>query len=142
MNHADYRNDIAKNIQNILVYKQATFSDKVASITDYVIQLLDSSAEGSINLSVDALPESDECIEYKVITIIANQIGINRDVIKKYHCIETDLGGDSLDFIEIIIKLEDTFQINLDDSPLVKEGVVAITIENIINEVLKLKQNV
>ena len=50
----------------------------------------------------------------KVITIIAQKLSIDKDQIKLSSTLE-DLGADSLDLVEIIMKLEEQFSIEIDD---------------------------
>lgn len=54
-------------------------------------------------------------IDQKIREIIAEQLGVNiSDVTDDKHFIN-DLGADSLDTVEIIIKLEDEYHIEIDD---------------------------
>lgn len=141
MEMSKYRKEIEKTINAILIYKQATFSDKVASITDYVIQLLESSKNGNIKLHTTINPLSNKDIESITKHIISYKLGIEVDAIKNEDNIY-DLGADSLDFIELIIKLENKFKINLEGSYLVTNNLYPVRVQEIINEVIKAKQNV
>jgi len=51
----------------------------------------------------------------KVITIIANKLSIDKGSIKPTANLQ-DLGADSLDLVEIIMKLEEQFGIEIDDA--------------------------
>lgn len=74
----------------------------------------------------------------KVREIIANYLIIaNRDEIKPESNIFVDLGADSLDKIELVMKIEDEFDVEILDSEL---GVM-ITVESIVNIISKKKEN-
>lgn len=62
-----------------------------------------------------ALPNRDE-IEKRVIEMIAQQLGVNRDEIKRETNIFTDLNADSLDVVELLMELEEEFQIKIPDA--------------------------
>lgn len=54
-------------------------------------------------------------IEQKVIEIVAVQFGMKLDIIKLDTKFITDLGADSLDTVEIIMMVEDMFDIDVPD---------------------------
>jgi len=62
-----------------------------------------------------ALPNREE-IEKRVIEMIAQQLGVNRDEIKRETNILTDLNADSLDVVELLMELEEEFQIKIPDA--------------------------
>jgi len=51
----------------------------------------------------------------RVISIIVDKLGLDADEVKQGHFIKDDLGADSLDFIEIIMALEQEFLITIPD---------------------------
>lgn len=55
-------------------------------------------------------------VEEKLKTIIANQLGIESSVILVDKKIVNDLGADSLDIIEIVMDVENTFGITIEDA--------------------------
>ena len=56
-----------------------------------------------------------QTIEQRVKKIIAEQLGVNEAEIKPESHIENDLGADSLDMIEMVMALEDAFEIQVSD---------------------------
>ena len=56
-----------------------------------------------------------EALEGKVKSIIVDQLGVNEpDVVPEAHFVE-DLGADSLDTVELVMKLEEEFDIEIPD---------------------------
>lgn len=53
--------------------------------------------------------------EQKVIEILANQLRIDKNKITGSTNIATDLGADSLDLVEILMSLEDEFNVSIPD---------------------------
>jgi len=51
----------------------------------------------------------------KVITVIAEQLGVGQETIKDDATLDS-LGADSLDRVEMVMKLEEIFGIEIDDS--------------------------
>jgi acyl carrier protein len=51
----------------------------------------------------------------KVRSIIANELGVDEDTITETSHIIDDLGADSLDAVELIMALEEAFDIEIDD---------------------------
>ena len=58
---------------------------------------------------------SDPNIERKVSEIIAEQLGIAEDDIALDSTLSGDLGADTLDFIELLMALEEEFEIEIGD---------------------------
>lgn len=52
-------------------------------------------------------------VEEKVIKIIADQLGVDKDTITPETNIANDLGADSLDLAELMIAFEDEFDIDI-----------------------------
>jgi len=57
---------------------------------------------------------SNQEIREKVIGIVTDKLSINREVVKKSYSFD-DLGADSLDMVEIVMKLEEVFGIEIND---------------------------
>jgi acyl carrier protein len=55
-------------------------------------------------------------IEAKVIEIVARQFATSKEKITRATVLQNDLGGDSLDAVELIMELEDAFGIEIPDS--------------------------
>lgn len=62
---------------------------------------------------ITTMPTSD--ILAKLTTILEAQLGINKAIIKPESRFEEDLGADSLDFVEIIMAIEEEFATDISD---------------------------
>lgn len=71
----------------------------------------------------------------KVIDIVSKELDINKDKIKLESRLAEDLGADSLDAVELIMALEDEFDIQISDE-------IAQSIKTIGDIVKYLEQNV
>ncbi|MBA4684920.1 MAG: acyl carrier protein [Planctomycetota bacterium] len=47
--------------------------------------------------------------------IIAEELGLDREKVKDEAVLQTDLGADSLDIVELVMKLEDKFDMKIPD---------------------------
>ena len=54
-------------------------------------------------------------VEAKVRSIIAEQLGIAEDTIKTDSAFIEDLGADSLDIVELVMAMEDEFEVEIPD---------------------------
>jgi len=54
-------------------------------------------------------------IEAKVKSIIADQLGVGEDEIKPESSFIEDLGADSLDIVELVMAMEEAFEIEIPD---------------------------
>jgi acyl carrier protein len=54
-------------------------------------------------------------IEAKVKSIIADQLGVSEDEIKHDSSFIEDLGADSLDIVELVMAMEEEFEIEIPD---------------------------
>jgi acyl carrier protein len=54
-------------------------------------------------------------IEAKVKSIIADQLGVSEDEIKQESSFIEDLGADSLDIVELVMAMEEEFEIEIPD---------------------------
>ncbi|MEW5739650.1 MAG: acyl carrier protein [Myxococcota bacterium] len=54
-------------------------------------------------------------IEAKVKSIIADQLGVGEDEIKMESSFIEDLGADSLDIVELVMAMEEEFEIEIPD---------------------------
>lgn len=61
----------------------------------------------------------------KVKNLLANQLGIKPDRITEKSRILEDLGADSLDLVELLMTLEDEFNVNVSDEDALKLKTVA-----------------
>ncbi|HPD00039.1 MAG TPA: acyl carrier protein [Acetivibrio sp.] len=69
----------------------------------------------------------------KVKKIIAEQLGVDEDEITMESSFIDDLGADSLDIVELIMALEEEFDIEIPDSEAEKISVVGDVVEYIKN---------
>ncbi len=58
---------------------------------------------------------TEPSIEEKVSEIIVKQMGVNKEQVKPETSFINDLGADSLDTVELVMELEDAFNINIPD---------------------------
>ena len=54
-------------------------------------------------------------VEQKVKSIIAEQLGVSEDEIKTTSSFIEDLGADSLDIVELVMAMEEKFEIEIPD---------------------------
>ena len=57
----------------------------------------------------------DQAIEEKVKEIIVKQMGVNKDKVAPETSFINDLGADSLDTVELVMELEDAFDVSIPD---------------------------
>jgi acyl carrier protein len=58
---------------------------------------------------------TEPSIEEKVNEMIVKQMGVNKEQVKPETSFINDLGADSLDTVELVMELEDAFDINIPD---------------------------
>jgi len=54
-------------------------------------------------------------MQSKIIDIIANQLGVEKDIITPEANVVDDLGADSLDVVELVMALEEAFDLEIPD---------------------------
>ena len=70
-------------------------------------------------------------IEAKVKSIIADQLGVSEDEIKMESSFIEDLGADSLDIVELVMAMEEEFEIEIPDEEAEKIDTVQKAIDYI-----------
>ena len=71
--------------------------------------------------------------EQRVIDIVAEQLGVDKDKINRETSFVNDLGADSLDTVELVMELEEEFDIDIPDDSADKIQTVGEAIDFIIN---------
>lgn len=85
-------------------------------------------------LALSATPSMAQYVEQRVADVIASQLGLRRDQIKSDSSFVNDLGADSLDTVELIMALEDEFNIDIPDED-------ADEMETVFDAINYMKQN-
>ena len=69
----------------------------------------------------------------KIKSIVAEQLGVDEDQVTKDASFIDDLGADSLDIVDLIMNLEETFNIEIPDSDAEKVATVGDVVDYIKN---------
>ena len=70
-------------------------------------------------------------VEERVIEIVAEQLGVDKDKITRDTHFVNDLGADSLDTVELVMELEEEFDINIPDDAAEKIQTVSQAVQYI-----------
>lgn len=70
-------------------------------------------------------------VEQRVIDIVADQLGVEKDKIKAESNFVNDLGADSLDTVELVMELEEEFDISIPDDAAEKIQTVGEAVKHI-----------
>jgi acyl carrier protein len=70
-------------------------------------------------------------VKERVIDIVAEQLGVNKEQITTETSFVNDLGADSLDVVELVMELEEEFDINIPDDAAEKIQTVGQAVEYI-----------
>jgi len=70
-------------------------------------------------------------IEGKIFDIVAKQLNIERGNIKRESSFVNDLGADSLDTVELVMEIEESFSVSIPDEDAQKMQTVGDSIEYI-----------
>ena len=70
-------------------------------------------------------------VEERVVDIVAEQLGVSKEQISKETSFVNDLGADSLDTVELVMELEEEFDINIPDDAAEKIQTVGQAVEHI-----------
>ena len=82
---------------------------------------------------------SDKEIEEKVISIVAEQMGVDKGEINRDTNFVNDLNADSLDTVELVMEFEDEFETSIPDEQAEKIQTVGQAIDFIKEHVAKSK---
>ncbi len=80
-------------------------------------------------------------IEEKVISIVAEQMGVDKGEINKETNFVVDLNADSLDTVELVMEFEDEFETSIPDEQAEKIQTVGQAIDFIKDHVSKAEQS-
>ena len=72
-------------------------------------------------------------IEKKVIDIISEQMGADKNDIKRETSFINDLNADSLDTVELVMEFEDEFDMSIPDEEAEKIQTVGAAVDHIVN---------
>ncbi|NLS93782.1 MAG: acyl carrier protein [Planctomycetaceae bacterium] len=70
-------------------------------------------------------------VEERVIEIVTEQLGVDKAQVKRETHFVNDLGADSLDTVELVMELEEEFDINIPDDAAEKIQTVGQAIDHI-----------
>lgn len=70
-------------------------------------------------------------VEERVIEIVSEQLGVDKDKITRETSFVNDLGADSLDTVELVMELEEEFDINIPDDVAEKIQTVGQAVDHI-----------
>lgn len=70
-------------------------------------------------------------VQERVIDIVAEQLGVDRDKVASETSFVNDLGADSLDTVELVMELEEEFDITIPDEAAEKIQTVGQAVEHI-----------
>lgn len=70
-------------------------------------------------------------VEQRVIDIVAEQLGVDKEKIKAESNFVNDLGADSLDTVELVMELEEEFDISIPDDAAEKIQTVGEAVKHI-----------
>ena len=68
-------------------------------------------------------------VEQRVIEIVSEQLGVDKEKISSDTSFVNDLGADSLDTVELVMELEEEFEINIPDDAAEKIQTVGQAVE-------------
>jgi acyl carrier protein len=75
---------------------------------------------------------SEKEVEEKVISIVSEQLGVDKAEISRETSFVNDLNADSLDTVELIMELEDAFEMSIPDEEAEKIQTVGQAVEYIL----------
>jgi len=76
-------------------------------------------------------------IEQRVIEIVCENLGVNKEQVTRNTSFTEDVGADSLDIVELVMELEEEFEITIPDEQAEKIKTVGEAIDYIENELKK-----
>jgi acyl carrier protein len=84
------------------------------------------------------LEESDVAsVEERVIELVCENLGVNKEQVTRSSSFIEDMGADSLDIVELVMELEEEFEITIPDDQAEKIKTVGEAIDYIEKEIAK-----
>jgi acyl carrier protein len=80
-------------------------------------------------------------VEERVIQIVCDNLGVNKEQVTRNTSFQEDVGADSLDIVELVMELEEEFEITIPDEEAEKIKTVGESIDYIEKELEKKKGN-
>lgn len=78
-----------------------------------------------------------EKIQERVIQIVCDNLGVNKEQVTRSTSFTEDVGADSLDIVELVMELEEEFEITIPDEEAEKIKTVGEAIDFIEKEIAK-----
>lgn len=72
-----------------------------------------------------------EKVQERIAKIVSERLGVDESEVKKDATFKDDLGADSLDVVELVMELEDEFDLEISDEDAEKIGTVGDVVEYI-----------
>jgi acyl carrier protein len=76
-------------------------------------------------------------VEERVIGIVCENLGVNKENVTRSTSFQEDMGADSLDIVELVMELEEEFEITIPDEQAEKIKTVGEAIDYIEKEIAK-----
>src|SRR5437879_2311627 len=76
-------------------------------------------------------------VEERVIAIVCENLGVNKEQVTRSTSFTEDMGADSLDIVELVMELEEEFEITIPDDQAEKIKTVGEAIDYIEREIAK-----
>jgi acyl carrier protein len=83
------------------------------------------------------VPTVASSVEERVIDIVCENLGVNKEQVTRQTSFQEDIGADSLDIVELVMELEEEFEITIPDDQAEKIKTVGEAIDYIEREQAK-----
>ena len=82
----------------------------------------------------DNTDELRQKVREKVVQIVCDNLGVNKENVKDETSFQEDIGADSLDIVELVMELEEEFEITIPDEEAEKIKTVGQAIDYIVEK--------
>jgi acyl carrier protein len=96
-----------------------------------------SAADAGVRLTNPLEVPTVASVEERVIEIVCENLGVNKDQVTRKTSFQEDIGADSLDIVELVMELEEEFEITIPDDQAEKIKTVGEAIDYIEREQAK-----